>query len=150
GASNRMGGPAGARARTLPGDAPPPGGIPPPPPPPPRSLGAPPAPATMACSLALSAGKTLREPVSCSTWQLRNRTTRPPKTSLPPTRRPCVRVRVAADACSSSKFSRAVVPPDTAQRRQSGTCGSTPHDLCPPAASSKTLSPVSLVLDRPR
>ena len=67
-----------------------------------------------------------------------------------PTRRPCVRVRVAADACSSSKFSRAVVPPDTAQRRQSGTCGSTPHDLCPPATSSKNLSPVSLVLDRPR
>jgi hypothetical protein len=81
---------------------------------------------------------------------LRNHSPCPPKTSLLPTRRPCVRVRVAADACSSSKFSRAVVPLDTPQRRQSGTCGSTPHDLFPPATSSKSPSPVSSVLDRPR
>jgi hypothetical protein len=78
--------------------------------------------ATMACSPALNAKKTLREPASCSTSQLRNRSPRPPKTSLLPTpRRPSVHVHVAADPCSSSKFSRAVVPLDIFQRPQSGT-----------------------------
>jgi Putative transposase len=106
--------------------------------------------ATMAYSPALSASKTLREPASCSTCQLRNRSPRPPKTTLLPTPRPCVRVRVAADACSSSKFSRAVAPLDTALSPRSATSGSTPHDLFPPATSSKNPPPVSSVLDRPR
>jgi integrase len=45
---------------------------------------------------------------------------------------------------------RVFVPLDTAQRRQSATCGSTPHDLFPSATSPKNPSPVSSVLDRSR
>jgi hypothetical protein len=48
----------------------------------------------------------------------------PPNIPLPPTRRRrhlFAHVRVAADQCSSSKFSHAVVRLDTAQRHQSGT-----------------------------